>query len=237
MGRPRQIIAMGGGGFLMEPDNQRLDRYILSASGPSKPKICFVPTASGDAQSFLDRFYAAFRELDCSPSHLSLFKPEVADLRSFVLQQDVLYVGGGNTRNMLALWREWGLDVILREAWAEGVVLAGLSAGSICWFEEGLSDSVRPNELLRLACLGFLPGSHCPHYDGEAERRPVYQRLIASGEMSNGFAADDGAAMHFIGTEPVKAVCSRPDAKVFRVERRDGRVLETALEMEFLARD
>lgn len=225
---------MGGGGFLMESDNQRLDRYILSASGALRPKICFVPTASGDARSFLDQFYAAFQELDCRPSHLSLFKPEVADIRLFVLQQDVIYVGGGNTRNMLALWREWGLDTILREAWEAGVVLAGLSAGSICWFEQGLSDSVRANELHRLACLGFLPGSHCPHYDGEAERRPRYQALIASGEMAAGYGVDDCAAVHFVGSDAVGAVCSRAGATAYRVSYKDGRVVEDAMQMTVL---
>jgi dipeptidase E len=231
MSRPRQIIAMGGGGFSMEPDNHRLDQYILSAAGISNPKICFVPTASGDAQSYLDRFYAAFQELACVPSHLSLFKPPVADIRSYTLQQDVIYVGGGNTRNMLALWREWGLDAILREAWEAGVVLAGLSAGSICWFEEGLSDSVRAGELHPLPCLGFLLGSHCPHYDGEAERRPRYQALISTGGMAGGFGVDDCAAVHFMGTEPVRAVCSRVGAKAYRVSSQDGRIVEEAMQM------
>jgi dipeptidase E len=235
MARPAQIIAMGGGGFLMEPDNLSLDQYILDASGAAMPKVCFVGTASGDAQSFLDRFYAAFGALNCRPSHVSLFKLEPSDLREKVLEQDVIYVGGGNTRAMLAVWREWEFDRLLREAWEAGVVLAGISAGSICWFEQGLSDSVRPAELLPLQCLGFLSGSNCPHYDGEPERRPAYQKFVLQGSLEAGYAADDGAALHFIGAEPAKAVSSRAAAKVYRVEKQGEGVLETPLPMELLA--
>jgi peptidase E len=233
--RSAQIIAMGGGGFLMEPDNLSLDQYILDASRAATPKVCFVGTASGDAQSFIDRFYAAFTTLHCSPAHISLFKPEPGDLREKVLKQDVIYVGGGNTRNLLALWREWGFDSILREAWESGVVLAGISAGSICWFQQGLSDSVRPGELHPLTCLGFLPGSNCPHYDGEPDRRSTYQMFVAEGKMEAGYAADDGAALHFIGTKPARAVCSRPAAKVYRVERQVEGAVETPMEMELLS--
>ena len=152
VGQP-QIIAMGGGGFSMEPENLSLDRYVLSATGQPKPKACFLPTASGDAQSYIDRFNDSFSSLPCTPTHLSLFKPPTTDLRSFVLEHNVIYVGGGNTRNLLVLWREWGLDEILREAWRLGVVLAGLSAGSLCWFEEGVSDSVKAGELHPISCL------------------------------------------------------------------------------------
>lgn len=218
----------------MEPDNLSLDQYILDASGAATPKICFVGTASGDAQSFIDRFYAAFATLRCTPGHISLFKLAPGDLREKVLEQDVIYVGGGNTRAMLALWREWRFDRILREAWESGVVLAGISAGSICWFQQGVSDSVRPWELHPLTCLGFLPGSNCPHYDGEPERRPCYQRFVAEGSVEAGYAADDGAALHFVGTKPVRAVGSRPAAKVYRVERQVEGVLETPLETELL---
>jgi dipeptidase E len=235
MSKSPQIIAMGGGGFLMEPDNLSLDRYVLSATGAERPKICFVPTASGDAQTFIDRFYSSFNTLPCIPTHLSLFKPPKADLRSFVLEQDAVYVGGGNTRALMVLWREWGLDEILRDAWQSGVVMAGLSAGSLCWFEEGVSDSVLPDQLLPIRCNGFLKGSHCPHYDGEPGRRPAYHRFIQDGTLSAGYAADDGAALHFLGEEPWKAVSSRPAAKVYRVSWNGEQIEEIALETEFLA--
>jgi len=234
MQKPQQIIALGGGGFMMEPENPLLDQYILSATGEAKPKICFVGTATGDASICIDGFYKAFGATSSVPTHLSLYKPPTQDLRSFVLEQDAVYVGGGNTRNLLALWKEWGLDRILGEALRAGIVLAGISAGSICWFEQGLSDSIKTGELHPLKCLGFLPGSNCPHYDGEVQRRPVYRRFIAGGEMSDGFAADDGAALHFIDGVFAKAVSSREKARVYRVERTADGVQEKALETEFL---
>ena len=129
----RQIIAMGGGGFSMEPDNPLLDRYILKQAGTEKSKICFLPTASGDSEQYISRFYNFFNKQNCDPSHLSLFNPPSRDLEKFILEKDILYVGGGNTKNLLALWKEWELDSILRKAWEEGVILAGLSAGAICW--------------------------------------------------------------------------------------------------------
>lgn len=219
---------------MMEPENPLLDQYILSATGLARPKVCFVGTASGDASACIDGFYKAFGAMSSVPAHLSLFKPPTQDLRSFVMEQDAVYVGGGSTRNLLALWKEWGLDRILGEALRAGVVLAGISAGSICWFEQGLSDSIKTGELHPLQCLGFLPGSNCPHYDGEAERRPVYQRLIAGGEMSDGFAADDGAALHFIDGVFAKAVSSRANARAYRVGRGPDGVQEKAIEIEFL---
>jgi dipeptidase E len=234
MARPAQIIAMGGGGFLMEPENPLLDQYVLAAASVDTPKICFVGTASGDAQSFIDKFYARFSTLRCIPSHLSLLKLEPGDWQRKVLEQDAIYVGGGNTRALLVLWREWGLDRVLRKAWETGIVLAGISAGSICWFQQGLSDSVRAGEVLPLTCLGFLEGSNCPHYDGEPERRPAYQRFVMKGKLKSGYAADDGAALHFVEMKLQKAVCSRRAAKVYRVEKRDEGVFETALETIFL---
>jgi dipeptidase E len=153
-----QIITIGGGGFSMEPDNLALDRFVLSVCRSARPKVCFLPTASGDAAGYIERFYLSFRTLPCTPSHLSLFNLDATDLRAFVLDQDVIYVGGGNTRNLLVLWREWGLDTILRETWQSGIVLAGLSAGALCWFEAGVSDSVRAHDLQAIHCLGFIPG-------------------------------------------------------------------------------
>jgi dipeptidase E len=229
----KQIIAMGGGGFSMEPDNPALDRYILQQTGKSQPAICFLPTASGDADSYVVKFYAAFTELDCRPTHLSLFRPPSADLESFVLEQDVIYVGGGNTRSMLVLWREWGLEEILRQAWSEGVILAGISAGAICWFEQGVTDSV-PGSLGPLSCLGLLPGSCCPHYDGEPERRPAYHRLLIEDQILPGFGVDDGVALHFVDRELHLVVSSRPDARAYAVEKVAGRVRDRALESVYL---
>jgi len=231
----KQIVAMGGGGFSMEPDNLALDRYVLEQTGKSTPKVCFLPTATGDAANYIVKFYSAFTTLDCSPSHLSLFQPPTSDLRSFLLEKDIVYVGGGQTRSMLALWREWGLDSMLRDAWEQGVVLAGLSAGGICWFEEGLSDSVTPGELGRLCCLGLLPGSFCPHYNrAESEKWRVYHRLVAGNEILPGYGVDDGAALHFVGRELRSVVASRPDATAYRVEQVGGSAQERALEVQYL---
>jgi peptidase E len=230
----QQIIAMGGGGFSMEPENLALDRYILAASGVPNPKVCFLPTASGDAQSYIDRFYAAFTTLPCTPSHLSLFQPHTADIPAFLLEQNVIYASGGSTRNLMALWREWQLDRILLQAWQSGIVLAGISAGSLCWFEEGLSDSVIAGDLRPMRCLGFLPGSHSPHYDGEPGRRPAYHRLIAEQKLSPGYAADDGAALHFTGTALTRVVSSRPAAKAYRVRWTGTEVEETPLPTDLL---
>jgi dipeptidase E len=220
---------MGGGGFSMEPDNPLLDRYVLAQSGRQKPRVCFLPTASGDAADYIVRFYQAFIRHDCRPSHLSLLRPTVANPCGHLLEQDVIYVGGGNTKNMLALWREWGVDVALRQAWEAGVVITGVSAGAICWFEQCISDSI-PGSLTVLNCLGLLPGSCCPHYDAEPERRPTFQRLVAAGEMADGYAADDGAALVFVGTRLERIVTSRPQARAYRVEGLGDQLRETALD-------
>ena len=175
----RQIIAMGGGGFSMEPRNQTLDRYVLAQAARPHPAVCFLPTASGDADSYVRRFYRAFGKLRCRPAHLRFFDRTPA-LRAFVLAQDIIYVGGGNTKSMLAVWRDWGLPGILRQAWNRGIVLAGISAGAICWFESGVTDSWA-GHFAPLRCLGFLGGSSCPHYNGDAGRRRAVHRRISWG--------------------------------------------------------
>lgn len=228
----KQLIAMGGGGFSMEPENPLLDNYILNQVQKEKPKICFVPTASGDSDSYIERFYKAFKK-KAEATHLSLFKPPTRDLRTFLLKQDIIYVGGGSTKNLLVLWREWGLDGILWEAWGKGVVLAGISAGAICWFEQGVTDSYGDG-LEPLSCLGFLPGSCCPHYDGEEERRPSYKSFIMNDSILPGYALDDGAAIHFVGTDVVKCISSRNNAYAFEVKEVGGRVVEKELDRTLL---
>jgi peptidase E len=225
------IVALGGGGFSMEPANPLLDDYILALTKKARPKVCFLPTASGDADGYVVRFYEAFARR-AEPSHLALFKRTVADLRAFVLEKDAVYVGGGNTANMLAVWRAHELDAVLREAWEKGVVLAGLSAGALCWFEAGVTDSFGPLAPLR-GGLGFLRGSMCPHYDGEVVRRPAYQRFVGEG-LAEGFAADDGAALHFRGAELEAVVSSRPQARGYRVSWKCGAVTETPLGTRYL---
>lgn len=235
-----QIVAMGGGGFSMEPGNPLLDRYVLALTQREEPAVCFVGTASGDSESYIAKFTAAFEQLPCRPTHLSLFCPSTSDLRGLLLAQDLIYVGGGNTRNLMVLWREWGLDRIMREAWEAGIVLAGISAGMICWFESGVTDSVPGgtgdpiDDLSALTCLGILPGSACPHYDGETNRRPAYHRLVASGAVHDGYAADDGVALHYTGRELTRVISSRPDARAYRVERRGDTAVETTIVPDYL---
>jgi peptidase E len=213
----RQIIAMGGGGFSMEPDNPLLDQFVLEQTGLARPKVCFLPHASDDTLRYIHNFFQAFTRLECRLSSLSLFSPHTSDIRGFLLDQDVIYVGGGNTKSMLALWREWSLDAILREAWEKGVVLAGISAGANCWFEACSTDSFGNGSLRPLNCLGLLPGGFCPHYDGEAQRRPTLQAMVAAREMPDAWACDDGAALHFIDDEMRGAVASRVAARAYRV--------------------
>jgi peptidase E/N-acetylglutamate synthase-like GNAT family acetyltransferase len=229
----RQIIALGGGGFSMEPLNPLLDLYVLQQSPAVKPKICFVGTASGDAQEYIDRFYQSFGRLRCTPSHLSLFRGHTAEIERFVLEQDIIYVGGGNTRNLLALWREWGVDAAIRKAYAQGTVLAGISAGSICWFEQGVTDSV-PGRLSSLKGLGWLKGSNCPHFDGESERRPAYHRLLRDGVILPGLATEDGVAAHFVNEKLQGLVSSHPEKKAFELKLQGGEVIETTLPANYL---
>jgi dipeptidase E len=229
----QQIIAIGGGGFSMEPENLVLDQYVLEQCHKAAPKVCFLPTASGDAESYILNFFKAFTQLNCQPSYLSLFELPTADLEGFLLEKDVLYVGGGNTRTMLAIWREWGLDKLLFKAYQAGVILAGLSAGANCWFEACSTDSL-PGDYQALSCLGYLVGSFCPHYDGEPRRRPSYQKMVQDGLLGDGLAADDGAAAHFIDGQLAGAISSRPAAKVYRVFRQAGVVQEAALDTRYL---
>lgn len=229
----RHIVAFGG---LSPPPGATpaLAGYVISLVDRPRPRICFVPTATGDDPATVARFYSQIPARRAERSHLELFGRTVRDLRRFLLAQDVIWVGGGNTANMLAVWRVHGVDRILREAWEAGIVLCGGSAGSLCWFECGTTDSFDLNELRALHDgLGFLPGSHCPHYDAEEQRRPLYHRLVAEG-FPPGYAIDDNAAIHFIGTEIAEVVGSREGATAYRVELRGGRVVETALEPRLL---
>jgi peptidase E len=180
--------------------------------------VCFVGTASGDAITYVTSFYRAFAKLDARPADLPLFEREAYDLRAFVLEQDVIYVGGGSTANLLAVWRLHGLDAILREALDAGAVLCGISAGMNCWYEASTTDSFGPEIAPLRDGLGFIRGSACPHYDAEPQRRPTYRALVDGG-FPAGWAADDGAALRFsAGGTFVEAVASRPHARVYRVE-------------------
>ena len=230
-----QILAIGGAAIPENLDNLLLIQYFLSLTKKKKPRVCFIGAAHGDADAGRLRFYAGFSQFDCKPTHLPLFARTPRDLESFVLEHDGIYVGGGNTRSLLAVWREWQLDVYLRKAYERGIVLGGASAGSICWFEQGVTDSIA-GPLTALDCLGFLPGSNCPHYDSEVLRRPTYRKLVASGKILDGVAADDGAALHYVDGKLLRAVASKPRAKAYRVTRRDKRAIEKVLPTRYLGK-
>ena len=231
--RPRQIISIGGGGFYRDAENLELEKYIIRQTSVDNPRVTFVPTASGEPDHYVSNFYSAFLKLGCRPSVLTFFK-RTPDLRSFLLNQDVIYVGGGNTKTMLAVWREWGVTEILREAWDCGIVLTGVSAGAICWFSQGLTDSFS-DDLRPLDCLGFLPGSCCPHYDGEPQRRPSYHRLLASGEIVAGVAIEDWVGIHFRDTKIYRVIASKAGARAYNLRLAHGSVQEVPLPVEYLA--
>jgi len=229
------ILAIGGMALPPELDNLLLIQYFLAQTRRRKPKVAFIGTATGDSEAARLRFYAGFSRFDCTPTHLSFFARTPRDLESFVLEQDAIFVGGGNTRSMLAVWRDWGLDRYLRSAWQKGVVLGGGSAGSICWFEHGVTDSIA-GPLTALECLGFLKGSNCPHYDSEPLRRPTFRRLVGSGRIVEGSAADDGVALHYIDGKLARVVSNRARAKGYRLTRRGRRAVERALPTRYLGR-
>ncbi|UOQ44234.1 Type 1 glutamine amidotransferase-like domain-containing protein [Halobacillus salinarum] len=229
----KQIIALGGGGFSEEPENPLLDEYILHQAQKEKPKICYVPTANGDSDICISWFYDFFKKQNCEPSHLSLFKPPTRDLEGYVLEKDIIYVGGGNTKNLLVLWKEWGLDSILKKAWEQGVILAGISAGSICWFEDAITDSYG-DQLEPIRCLGMISGSNCPHYDEEEKRRPAYHKFMAEGKVKPGIAADDGVGLHYMDQHLHRIVSSRPEAGAYHVSYEGQKVKEVPLETDYL---
>ena len=234
------IVAMGGGGFSMEPDNPLLDDFVLSLSRRQPARVCFISTASAESASYIVSFYRAFSGR-CIPTDLTLFDSPVlkrrparsSELAAFVAEQDVVYVGGGSTANLLAVWRAHGLDIALRDAWSRGSVLSGVSAGMICWFGGGLTDSYGGLERLHDG-LGLLEGVACPHYGTDEERRRLFHRAIAEEGAAAGYAADDGAAVHFAGTAFAEAVSSRSEAGAYRLNLVDGHVAETRLPVRFL---
>jgi len=220
-----QILALGG---LGEDDEAgRLVRFALSLTGKERPRACLVPTATNELPEYTVRFYENLSGVaDCS--HISFFPWPREDLREHVLVQDLIFVSGGNTANLLAIWRAHGFDEIIREAWEQGIVLAGSSAGMICWFEAGITDSFGPQLEGMRDGLGFLPGSACPHYDGEEQRRPVYTRLVANG-FPSGVAADDSVGLHYVGTELQGVVSAREGSRAYRVEPGNETPIEPGL--------
>ncbi len=230
----RRIVAMGGGGFSSGYGDPPLDRYVLEVAERPNPRICLLPTAGGDAEEQIQRFYRAYHDQPCEPTHLSLFRlgTKPVDLRALLLGQDVIYVGGGSLLNLLAIWRAHGVDAILREAWERGVVLGGISAGSMCWFKAGVSTGY--GEPRAVEGLGFLPASNSVHHHSEPERRPCFHRAVLTEMAPPGYAVDDGAGLLFSGTDLVEAVSAREGAGAWWVDADGDRATETPLEVRML---
>ena len=216
-----------GGGALLHRDS-RIDELMLELAGSTRPRICYVGTASAHQPERVELFYDAFRGRPCEPTHLELFGMPDEPARH-VAKQDVIYVGGGNTANMLAIWRVHGIDRALRDVWERGAVLGGMSAGANCWFEDSVTDSYGPRLRTLEGGLGLLRGSFCPHYDGEPERRPAFTRLVRDRSLPPGYAADDDAALHFAGTELREVVSQREGARGYHVTPEGEEPLEARL--------
>ncbi len=233
----RLIFAMGGGGFTMEPTNPLLDDFVLSLTPAIEPRVLFLPTASGDTAAQINAFKARFSHRTCVAEHLSLFRlhDSTRTLEDIVLAQDIIYAGGGSMRNLLAIWHAHGLDRLLVQAWRRGIVLAGLSAGAMCWFEGGVTRSSGPPE--SLAGLGLLEGSLTVHADGEPERLPVWLNGVRDGTLPGGWALDDGVGLIFRGLALERAVSSRPGAGAQRVDAIAGELVRHRLQPELLGDD
>ncbi|WP_092105160.1 Type 1 glutamine amidotransferase-like domain-containing protein [Pontibacter chinhatensis] len=224
-------IFLTGGGYDLKTIN-----YLISLTGKENPKICFLPTPMGDSDAYINKWFEIAKELPLQPFVQKVFISSAEQKTPFeetLLQMDAILVTGGNTLNAVALWKAHGIDVILRKAWEKGVVLSGPSAGAICWFEEGLSDS-RPVNYTAVKGLGFLKGSNCPHYHTEAERRPLYLKMIEEGKLLPGYACDETAGLYFEGTQLKRVVAQNKADKAYKITKSRGKVVETALEPELI---
>jgi peptidase E len=212
-------------------------KYMAQLTGKPRPKLLYLPTASADSTTGTLAWYRTCAHLDVEPFDQISFIASTQQARSWedvLLSVDGIVVSGGNTLNQQVIWKAQGVDVVLKQAWDRGIVLGGASAGSLCWFEEGTTDS-RPKELSKVECLGFIKGSHCPHYDAEAGRRPLYTRLIASGQMKPGYACDNNAGIYFEDNDVKRVVASRAGSKAYYVSLVDGKAVEKVLEPELIS--
>ena len=229
MSEKGHIIAIGGGGFGRNPNHRKIEKYILELTGKEKTNVVFFPTASAENQAYIIQFYKCFTKMSCEPSHVTFFQ-RTPRLDSIINKADVIYVGGGNTKSMLAVWQEWKLDKLLLKAYNNGKILCGVSAGAICWFEQGITDSWASN-LNVMDCLGFLPEMACPHYQEEKDRRPDVHKMLKQGKCGPGWAIDGGAAIHFKNGKYYKSIQFYSDSYVHYVSIKNGVVNEDKKEM------
>ncbi len=220
----KQIIAIGGGGFGRNISTCLIEKYILSVSNNKTPNICFLPTATGDNDSYTVRFYSLFNRLNCNPSHINFFKRTI-DIYDHTMNQDIVFVGGGNTKSMLAVWTDWGMDNILKQAYNKGVIMSGVSAGAICWFTSGITDSW-DNKLSILPCLNFISGTCCPHYDEEAARIPYVDKVLRQGKISDCISIEGGAAIHFINGKPYRNISFDKNKNTYNVYYKNNDIIQ-----------
>ncbi len=220
----KNIVAIGGGGFGRSLGKLEIERYIVSLSNKKRPKICFIPTASGDNDLYKLNFYRAFSSLNCIPSHIDFFSRTV-DLEKKISCQDIVYVGGGNTKSMLAVWKDWKLDFILKKAYESGIIMSGVSAGAICWFDKGITDSYS-NKLEIINCLGFVEGTACPHFDEEKEREPYVKQIMEKDIINNCICIEGYCALHVINGNEMSGVNFGKNKKCFELQKRNNKILK-----------
>ena len=223
----RQIVAIGGGGFGRSIGDLKIERYIKNLSSNDNPKICFVPTATGDDSDYISKFYEAFNSLDCKTSHIDFFKRTI-DIETHIMAQDIIFVGGGNTKSMLAVWKEWELDSILLKAYSEGIIMSGVSAGAICWFEKGITDSWKDHQAI-LPCLNFVDGVCCPHYDEEPERIPFVKEILNDNLISECIAIEGFNALHLIDDKPKYSVSFGENKNCYIVNRNGTEIVHNKI--------
>jgi len=224
----KHIVAIGGGGFGRNNSSNIIEKYILNLSAKTIPKICFLPTATGDNDTYIVRFYSIFSRLNCIPSHIEFFK-RTTNIKKHIMDQDVVFVGGGNTKSMLAIWNNWGMSDLLNDAYNQGVIMSGVSAGAICWFTNGITDSWN-DELRILPCLDFISGTCCPHYDEEPSRIPYVKQILFEEKISNCISIEGGSAMHFIDGKPFKNVSFKNNKNTYNVFMDNNDIVEIPFE-------
>ena len=223
----KQIIAIGGGGFGREIKDLKIEKYIVDQCANKNPSICFIPTATGDDTTYIENFYKTFDSLGCKTSHIDFFKRTIK-LKEHIDDQDIIFVGGGNTKSMLAVWKDWGLDNILKKAYENGTIMSGVSAGAICWFEKGITDSWKDHQSI-LPCLSFVKGVCCPHYDEEPERIPFVKEILQEKKINKCIAIEGFCALHLINDEPRYSINFGKENKCYEVTHKNSKIIHNQI--------
>jgi len=228
MSYKKNIVAIGGGGFGRSVKDLRIEEYILNLSDKEKPNICFIPTATGDNDAYKVNYYDVFTKFNCNPTHIDFFKRTI-DLSLHIPKQDIIFVGGGNTKSMIAVWKDWGLDKLLKQAYEKGTVMCGVSAGAICWFEKGITDSWA-DDLAVMDCLAFVEGTCCPHYDEEPARRPFVKKALSENVIDHCLSIEGSCALHLKDDKPFKAINFGSNKNTYNVTFSDNELKEQTFE-------